>query len=278
MSEDKSIAPNRFVQGVSNKEYHKKTLGVVSNSALKQFNRAPAAYRWWIDAPPDEPTPAMEFGSLVHCLVLEPDLFAKTYVVPPDFGNLRTNQGKADKAAWLAQNLNVKMMEQEDFDRACRMRDSLLAHTDARAIIERSQHEVSGFWTCPQTGLICKIRADCWMPDARIFGDLKTCIDASEDEFAKAVVNFGYHQQAALYCMGAEHISLSDTYADFVFVVVEKQPPFLVATYTLNRADLNAKIFAVAADMARFKQCVDEDSWPAFGLRTKEISLPRWAK
>lgn len=272
------IAQNRFVKGVSNADYHKRVLGVVSNSALKAFNRCGAFYRWWIDAPPDEPTPAMAFGSLVHCLILEPDLFAASYVVAPDFGNLRTNQGKADKAAWLAQHPNAILMEQEDFDRARRMRDAIMAHTDARRIVEPSEHEVSGFWTDPATGLLCKIRADCWLPSASIIGDIKTCIDASEEEFAKSIANFSYHRQAALYCMGAEQISLSSTYAEFVFIAVEKDPPFLVATYHLNRDELNAKIFSVAADMARFKKCIDEDNWPAFGSRTKEISLPRWAK
>lgn len=276
MSSD-HFTKNQFVCGISSAEYHKKVLGVVSNGALKLFSRCPAKYRWWVDAPDEAPTPAMEFGSLFHCLVLEPQVFESLYVIEPNFGDCRKTINNETKKAWHALNESRRKMSQEDYDRARWMRDAVMLHTDARAIVEQSDHEVSGFWTDPETGLRCKMRADCWISRSSIIGDIKTCVDATEAEFAKSIANFGYHRQAALYCMGAEVLNSATTH-DFVFLAVEKDPPYLVATYVLSRVDLNHSIEVVREQLRAFKTCIEDDSWPALGQRTKTISLPGWAK
>ena len=63
---DQPIAPNRFVKGVPSEEYHRKVLGVYSNSAGKEFARSPMHYRYYLEALPKPPTPELAFGTCLH--------------------------------------------------------------------------------------------------------------------------------------------------------------------------------------------------------------------
>ena len=65
--------------------------------------------------------------------------------------------------------------------------------------------------------------------------DLKTTMDASPDAFARTAANFNYPLQAAYYVDGlqAAGIASPDAVTSFVFLVVEKTPPYGVAVYTL---------------------------------------------
>ncbi|RNM50787.1 exodeoxyribonuclease VIII, partial [Salmonella enterica] len=52
-------------------------------------------------APEDEEKKsALDMGTALHCLLLEPKEFDKRFIVAPEF-NRRTNQGKADEAAFM---------------------------------------------------------------------------------------------------------------------------------------------------------------------------------
>jgi len=66
------------MQKMTDKEYF--ALDRASNSTLGRMRRSPAHCRHYLDNPP-EPSAAMELGTLVHCLVLEPDEFESRYHV-----------------------------------------------------------------------------------------------------------------------------------------------------------------------------------------------------
>lgn len=71
-------------------------------STLKHLAVSPKMLRWRVDNPrPD--TPALTRGRAIHCAVLEPERWASEYRRQPDFGDLRTNRGKAARAEWLAE-------------------------------------------------------------------------------------------------------------------------------------------------------------------------------
>ena len=82
-------------------------------SRLKVIDKSPLAFQWALRHPREE-TEAMAFGTAFHLALLEPELFQESYVVAPDFGDLRAvegrttkEQGKANKMArleWLDKN------------------------------------------------------------------------------------------------------------------------------------------------------------------------------
>ena len=149
------------VFGLSNEEYHAGP--GVSKSQLDQIAESPATYIWAKNAPVDEEKlKAFDMGSAIHCLLLEPDEFKDRFIIAPPF-NRRTNAGKAEEAEFLAgcAELGKTVMDAEEGRKLYLMRDSVMAHPDARWLLEQEGHsEASFYWIDPQTQELCRIRPD----------------------------------------------------------------------------------------------------------------------
>src|SRR6478609_9326519 len=72
----------------------------INASGLKRILRSPAHFQASLTEP-EEPTESLEYGKLLHFIVLEPELFEARCVVQPKF-DLRTKVGKAGLAEWEA--------------------------------------------------------------------------------------------------------------------------------------------------------------------------------
>jgi exodeoxyribonuclease VIII len=80
---------------ISNEDYH--AGDGVSKSQLDMVALSPALLQWQKSAPVDtEKLKALDMGTALHCLLLEPEEFDKRFIVAPQF-NRRTNQGKRMK-------------------------------------------------------------------------------------------------------------------------------------------------------------------------------------
>lgn len=138
------------VFGLSNEEYHAGP--GVSKSQLDQIAESPATYIWAKNAPVDEEKlKAFDMGSAIHCLLLEPDEFKDRFIIAPPF-NRRTNAGKAEEAEFLAScaELGKTVMDAEEGRKLYLMRDSVMAHPDARWLLEQEGHsEASFYWIDP---------------------------------------------------------------------------------------------------------------------------------
>lgn len=255
--------------------YHEPHLGIVSKSALDQIARSPAHYRAWLEKP-REPTPAMVLGSLVHLYVFEITKCLDRVAVQPEFGDCRKTANKEARDAWRLENDGKQLVSQEDWDTVRAIGESVHKHPIASKLISQCQPEVSVFWTDAEIGIECKARVDGWVPPLRIALDLKTTSDASPIEFAKSVHNFRYHVQHAHYVAGLE-AAIENPIKAFVFIAVEKEPPYAVATYTLDEAAIARGLELVRRDMATMKRCLEANEWPAYGQSLETLTLPRWA-
>ncbi|HBE5423774.1 TPA: PD-(D/E)XK nuclease-like domain-containing protein [Escherichia coli] len=84
---------------ISNEDYH--AGDGVSKSQLDMVAKNPALLKWVQAAPEDEEKKsALDIGTALHCLLLEPGEFDKRFIVSPKFDR-RTKQGKADEEAFL---------------------------------------------------------------------------------------------------------------------------------------------------------------------------------
>lgn len=83
-------------------------------------------------------TPAMAFGSAVHCLILESDEFESRYLVA-DKPDLRTKAGKIEWAAIneQAQAQGLEIITQADHDQAKRMRDFAYQDEGIRWVLDQ---------------------------------------------------------------------------------------------------------------------------------------------
>jgi hypothetical protein len=267
--------PAGIHHGVPESVYHARKLGVVNKSALDKIHKTPAHYRAWVDWSQDEETPALAFGKALHCAVLEPEVFALRYVVQPGFGDLRTKEGKVARDAWLANNASKIAITAEDAKRIDGIRASLAAHPKA-ALLIGGQSEVTLRWDDADTGLPCKARADYYRPDLDACIDLKTTIDASPDGFAKSCANYRYHVQQAHYSEG--FVAIGKPLDAFVFVAVEKDPPYACAFYVLDAEGEEMGVAARRADMDRFAECMNTGEFPSYDTGIIQLTLPRWTK
>ena len=249
---------------------------IVGHSALVEMLRSPQHFYHRLHSP-HVATPAMEFGTALHTMVLEPTTFSARYVVAPKFDR-RTKDGKAEAAAWDAANMGKRSISQDDVDALTCMQQCIAVHTEAASMLRSGVTEKSFFWTDKDTGIQCRIRPDSLVLDE--YGeviaaiDLKSTQDASKRKFARTMVDRGYDLQAAFY---VDAISLAVGYqVPFYFLAVETNAPHGVALYKTGDRTLEVGRSKYRAALQMLQWCRENDRWPSyqpFG-ESEEIDVP----
>ena len=266
---------NKIKQGfhrITNEEYHGHKSSL-SHSGLIKILKTPAHYQAYLNGEKKQ-TPAMAFGSAFHTAVLEPSVFESEYIVAPNVDK-RTKAGKVQWEEFKEMANGKKLIDESDREKLMRMNDAVLAHPEAAKILSSGIAELSGFWENVR-GFMCKIRPD-WLPGNGVIVDLKSCDDASEYAFSRACSNFGYHIQSAFYLDGATEITgqIHDT---FVFIAVEKEPPYAVAVYYASNDMVAAGREGVEKALNIYHECITKNEWPGYPSEAKELNLPYWHK
>src|SRR5690606_36494018 len=100
----------RVIDGLPNHEYHSiAARSLVSKGALDRFSRSPAHYLHYLTNldPEPEKSYALILGAAFHCLLLEPEVFEREYVLLPDFGDMRSSTKRAIRDKWIAERPGV---------------------------------------------------------------------------------------------------------------------------------------------------------------------------
>jgi exodeoxyribonuclease VIII len=105
--------------------------------------------------------------------------------------------------------------------------------------------------------------------------DFKSTDNASKDAFSKSIANYGYARQAAYYLDLAKDSGLPHT--EFVFVAVEKEPPYAVGIYQLDQESIQWGRKKYTDLLSLYIKCRDENHWPGYSQEPQIISLPQWA-
>lgn len=206
------------------------------------------------------------------------------------------------KEEWARNNAHLTVLKQEEWDQVHAMRDAVMAHPAARALLTGAQGvaERSVYWRDPSTGELCRCRPDWWRIDG-IVVDLKSTDDASPEEFARSILNWRYHVQHPYYLDGIEHARVQAEQAKeaararadewpepaqgtapiwpakhFTFVAVEKKPPYAVAVYVLDPTSVEVGRIEYRRDLDLYGDCQRSGTWPGYGDKLQPISLPRW--
>lgn len=184
---------------------------------------------------------------------------------------------------WQRNNSERKVLSPEAFEQIFAMRDAVMNHQAAFAIL----HHVKD-----------------------IIGDLKTTEDASPEGFAKSIANWRYDVQHAYYIDGTRlaleqgkctpphkgKAELSVYWTDpvtgvlcrcrpdfwrgypkhFAFIAVEKKPPYAVGVYVLDSEGVEIGRAQYQHDLRVYAECVRTGVWPGYGDKIQTISLPGW--
>lgn len=284
-----ATAPPPFVPGVHPTmppdEY--RAIEALSSTGAKKLLRSAAHYMVERTAPA-EPTPAMQFGTAVHCAILEPErLDAEVVAVPDDAPTKPTKAQREAKSPSAATVQSVQwwrdfaarasgriVLSQDQFDTVRRIADAVHAHPGARRLLEGGRPELSLLWRDARYGVQCKARFDYHRADGGIV-DLKTADDASPDGFARASASLEYALSAAFYWNAAEHV-LDASPPFFAWVAVEKEEPFGVACYVCEPNALRVGMRKVEAALKRYSECVQSGRWPAYADTIEPLKFPGW--
>lgn len=269
-------AESGIVYDLPPEQYHQRVLGEVSNSGLKQALRSAAHYKAWVECTDEKDTPAFAFGRAFHAALLEPDRFAQEWTVQPDFGDLRTKAARAERDAWREKNPNVTCITADDMTQIHAMIAAVLAHPWARRAVRDGHSEVTLRWQDDATGLPCKARADYYVDGKAPFVlDVKTCLNASPEEFARDIARYGYHIQHAHYADGFR--VLGKPLTNYLLLAVEKEAPYAVALYYIDAEAEQRGYDLRARGMERIADCLKSGQWPAYTNDITRLALPRWA-
>jgi hypothetical protein len=235
---------------------------------------SPEHYRSYLTEPRGE-TKAMRVGSALHKLVLEPDTFSLEFAITPDLDR-RTKEGKAAYAEFALQSGGKTILTADEFTLAEAMASSIRRRKlPSAAITSPGEAEVSFYWNDPALGTLCKCRPDYLRADNYII-DIKTTEDARQANFERSAENYRYYVQAAFYIQGVEAVT-GEKVKDFLFIAVEKSPPYAVACYFADELMIQAGNEEVRRCLTLYEECVRTGVWPGLDGIPFRLSRPRWA-
>ncbi len=249
----------------------------LGSSDLRNLLRSPAHYVAARKAPKVE-TPAMRRGTLAHVCTLEPERWAKDFVLKPKVDG-RTKEGKAVLADFEASIGARQIVTYDEAVTAEAIAEAVKAHPAAAGLL-RAQVGIEApvFWADETTGVQCKGRVDlvAKVGGRTLLVDLKTTGDASPEEFMRSIAKWSLHVQAAHYLDGWRTITGEEP-AAFVLVAVEAEPPHAVACYALDATAIEKGATLRLRALDRYCDCVASGVWPAYAGEIQTIGLPAWA-
>jgi hypothetical protein len=263
------------------KEYYNRSAspknlkGPVSKSLLWAFHKSP--FKWMYGSKDGfSPTPAMELGSLIHCMVLTPALLNEEFIVSP-YDSFRTNDAKDWRDEHKAQGISV--VSQEMWDTAhsayCELMDNPLFPASYDYNPEVAVFgEIDGVEI---KGMIDMVHHPLHREGDSLY-DLKTTASIeSEDALQRLILNRGYHWQAALY-LDLYNKASGDSRDSFVFVFIETCSPYETAFVRITSDFIQQGRREYMAALAHWKMCVDAEYFPRKIEGIASISLPKWFK
>lgn len=258
---------------ISNSAYH--ALGDLSRSVAGALLKSPPA-QVWHDMQHPTPSDAKHFviGGCTHTATLEPFKLDEEYAIKPAHidGNgpltkaykasFQTMQDYAPDKRWLAPS---------DYKHCMNMAAEAREHPIMQTYIDDPESVIEGTGFFEHEGADCKVRPDLWNPGAGIVVDLKTTQSASEKDFARSVIKFGYHFQACFYLQALR--LMGENPKQFVFVCVEKTAPFLTNAFTLSASDVDSQKGRMSEACKVWAECMDSGIWPGYGDEIKTLNL-----
>lgn len=262
---------------MSEAEYHGDPFkgGSLSSSEARLVNDCPAKLLYRRQTG-ETCTAVFDFGKAAHAMVLE----AGPEIVVVEHDNWRTNDAKAQHAEAHAAG-RVPLLR-KDYTIVEAMAAELRAHPLVPLLLRPGNGipEASLFWP-DRSGVTLRARVD-WLPDKpvgkrMIVSDYKTARSADPADFGRAAASYGYHQQNAWYLDGVETL-MGVVDPAFVFIVQEKEPPYLVTVIELDPTALQIGRERNRRAIERYVECVESGVWPGYATEVAMASLPKWAE
>ena len=248
----------------------------MSGSSIKEFVRCPS--RWKAGYKPPE-SEAKDWGSLLDCLVLEPERFQEHYAENPatytnekrevkDWNNNATvcRQWNEEQERSGKQIVKAKLVNEATWAKKQLMADEII-----KAFIESSDKQVlvRAQWVDKATGITVPLRCLIDIAPrldtefAKCLGDLKSTRCAGTHAFQRQVFQMGYHVQAAFNTDMYVGATKEDR-TTWCFIVQENFPPYQTGRRMLSESFVEIGRRQYRKALAAYCQCIARGVWPSY--------------
>jgi len=225
----------------------------------------------WYDGERD--TDAMQFGRLLHCLLLEPREVERRYRMWD--GRRAGNEYKAFVEGANADGAEVvKADGQYSMEAALEATPNFFANTRVKELIKAGEAEKTVL--CPESGLQCKGRID-WVSTAEhVLVDLKTAAEIESRLFGASFFRYSYDIKLGLYQRWLQEITGEAWPVEVI--VLESNPPHDVAVVPIPHAVLDAGVEKALRVIDKVGDAIGSDHWPGIaGDDFYPLSIPFYA-
>jgi PDDEXK-like domain of unknown function (DUF3799) len=225
---------------------------ILSHSSFNQFCKSPShfvAYK----LKEKKVTDAMRFGSMVHCLVLEPGEFDSRYAIAPECDK-RTKKGKAIWGEFTETIKDgVEIVKHNDFTDAERIARNILRNDSSAWVFDQIGHT--------EVGIEWKYKSLNWRgfidgigDEQGIIVDLKILADASPRKVENYIKYEGVGRQAVHYLRGSRC-------PDYKYFIVAADRFGGVSVTNIGKGVLNICREEIDYYITQFKKCVFLEKW-----------------
>lgn len=288
---EQHVAPPGIYYDMPFEEYLR--INAFHKSAMSELRKSPRHYWHFKNTPLD--TKAIREGRLLETVLLEPELFYEQFVIYPDYymdyeykKSVKRPNPPLIKMEWSNARKYCQTWKKEqeargkipiaekDVDEVIECAAVIASKSELRKLIQ-GQMQVTMVWVDPKTGVLCKARIDILRDDMIV--DLKKTKDASYSNtgkggFSNEILNFGYHEQGALYSDGWE--VLNNHRLPFVFLAVEKFAPFECAGYPLREDSLITGRYNYRAMQIVYRDILEEGKYHGYPNQLQDIDIPAY--
>jgi PDDEXK-like uncharacterized protein DUF3799 len=263
---------------------HDKAPGISRTMVVELLQMTPAHAHTLMDGSWTKvSTKQMEGGTLFDKALLTPDDFVegKSHWIVPAGMKLSSKDGiqfKKDHPGLpylKATSDSAAVVSAEDVKG---MIESVMHHSKARYIVENGVKQECAFAKDPDTGLMRKVRTDARVYDNSsriVLADVKSTFrgGAVREAWIKHCARQAYHIQDSYYSDVYTHLFEKPF---FVFIVVERKPPYAVRMFQLNTEGKNWAREKYRRALDSFRKCQETGVWPGYDEEICVVSLPSW--
>lgn len=241
----------------------------LSYSSLKEFAKSPSHYIHYVLAK-REPSKEMALGSMVHCLILQPDQFSNQFAVTPAVDR-RTSEGKSKYAEFVAQSEGKTVVFEDDLELANQICNRVLSNEsiktylkDCNAFEHEFKFDLNGL---PIRGFVDGIANDFTL-------EIKTTSDANPDNFIRDFWNRKYYLQAGIYYLA--------TGVKPMYIVAETKAPYNYFICNIEDEYIEMGVQEANTLTEKFNECMTLNAWNIgyefMSDKPIVIKAPGWVK
>lgn len=253
------------------------------SGAVTLLDRSPAHFRYERAHPESrERRTEFDIGTAVHALVLTPESFSnEVFVLPPEFADFRKKEAQGLRE-WATLRDMTAILDSQYQD-VSRMAAAVTEHEVAGPLLTDGVAECSYFWKDASFGVMRKCRPD-YIKDngtvkqgsANVVVNLKTATSAHPNVIARSAWDRHWWSSQAFTVDGLAANGV--TTLDYLYVVVEKEPPHFVCVYRLPPRMIDMGRTFNDKAISTYAACRASDHWPAYPPGIVELEPPRWVE